>query len=389
LAFGKRFNARARRGKDAELFLVMSDEIIHGKRRTADDLAVDSGAYSLVFSGAFNSGKSTFIQTIANGWEAIEHENHNSTFGKLIVDKQLALFLHNPPPARRFDLMWAIFEQCLGFVVMVDSADLTVFRENYSILQTFYAYAPLPYVVAANKQDKPSAWSPEDLRIALRIPKDVPVMPCVATDKESVKGVLLALLERVMVTSYEDKFSVKEQSPTRHLVEDPNVYWIVVTGPVSCGSTIFARNISENVGGIDLDGDLNGRHWGGCYPLTIDETTTLCLGVTPEARRFDFMWSILASSRLIGFICLVDSSQPQTFREAKAILETFQAYAPVPHIIAANKQDNPFAWSIEDLRIALRIPKEIPVVPCVATDKESVKGVLLALLERVMAASDE
>ena len=66
------------------------------------------------------------------------------------------------------------------------------------ILDTFRAYAPTPYVVAANKQDHPDAWEPDDLRIALRIEENVKLLPCVATDKESVKTVLLELLYSIL-----------------------------------------------------------------------------------------------------------------------------------------------------------------------------------------------
>jgi signal recognition particle receptor subunit beta len=53
-------------------------------------------------------------------------------------------------------------------------------------------------VVAANKQDHPDAWEPEDLRIALRIEQNVKLLPCVAKDKESVKQVLLELLYSIL-----------------------------------------------------------------------------------------------------------------------------------------------------------------------------------------------
>jgi signal recognition particle receptor subunit beta len=49
-------------------------------------------------------------------------------------------------------------------------------------------------VVAANKQDMDDAWSPEDLRIALKVRPEIKLLPCVAIEKESVKKVLLELL---------------------------------------------------------------------------------------------------------------------------------------------------------------------------------------------------
>jgi len=57
--------------------------------------------------------------------------------------------------------------------------------------------------VAANKQDKPNAWSPDELRLALRLPPQVKVMPCVASDRESVKHVLLELLYVILQQSEE------------------------------------------------------------------------------------------------------------------------------------------------------------------------------------------
>jgi hypothetical protein len=62
----------------------------------------------------------------------------------------------------------------------------------------FRGYASTPYVVAANKQDLPDAWSPDDLRIALKIDKNIKVLPCVAVDKESVKTILLELLYSIL-----------------------------------------------------------------------------------------------------------------------------------------------------------------------------------------------
>jgi signal recognition particle receptor subunit beta len=57
--------------------------------------------------------------------------------------------------------------------------------------------------------------------------------------------------------------------------------------------------------------------------------------------------------------------------------------------VAANKQDIPDAWSTDDLRIALRVDKTVKVLPCVARDKESVKGVLLELLYTILEKMDQ
>jgi hypothetical protein len=96
------------------------------------------------------------------------------------------------------------------------------------------------------------------------------------------------------------------------------------------------------------------------------------------------MWEIL-SEGMLGFVVMVDSTKPETFREAKSILETFRAYAPTPYVVAANKQDRPDAWEVGDLRIALRLDPAVKLLPCVATNKEMVKTVLLELLYSILA----
>ena len=170
---------------------------------------------------------------------------------------------------------------------------------------------------------------------------------------------------------------------------------IVVTGPFSSGKTELIQSISE-IDVVSTDRSISreaerikeattvamdfGR-------ITIDDELILYMFGTPGQRRFDFMWEIL-SEGMLGFIVMVDSSRPETFREARRILNTFRNYSPVPYIVAANKQDMDDAWPADDLRIVLKVAPDIKVVPCVATDRESVKGVVLELLYSILAIMD-
>ncbi len=166
---------------------------------------------------------------------------------------------------------------------------------------------------------------------------------------------------------------------------------MVVTGPFSAGKTEFIQTVSEidvvstekkisseaerikNTTTVAMD---FGR-------ITVDDDLVLYLFGTPGQKRFDFMWEIL-SEGMLGFIVMVDSARPETFREARSILETFRAYAPTPYVVAANKQDRDDAWELEDMRIALRLDPNIKFLPCVAVDKDSVKEVLLELLYSIL-----
>jgi small GTP-binding protein len=171
---------------------------------------------------------------------------------------------------------------------------------------------------------------------------------------------------------------------------------MVVTGPFNSGKTQFIESVSEidvvsterkitaaaeqvkNATTVAMD---FGR-------ITVDDTLVLYLFGTPGQRRFDFMWEIL-SEGMLGFIVMVDSTRPETFREARNILETFRAYAPTPYVVAANKQDIEDSWDVDDMRIALRLDKKVKLLSCVATDKEKVKTVLLELLYSILEEMEE
>jgi len=56
--------------------------------------------------------------------------------------------------------------------------------------------------------------------------------------------------------------------------------------------------------------------------ITIDQDLVLYLFGTPGQRRFDFMWEIL-SEGMLGFVVMVDSCKPETFREARMIWKRF------------------------------------------------------------------
>src|ERR1041384_7238138 len=171
---------------------------------------------------------------------------------------------------------------------------------------------------------------------------------------------------------------------------------MVVTGPFSAGKTEFIQSVSE-IDVVSTERKISSAAERSVKDsttvamdfarITVDEDLVLYLFGTPGQKRFDFMWEIL-SEGMLGFVVMVDSTRPETYREAKSILETFRAYAPTPYVVAANKQDHADAWAIDDLRIALRLDPAVKLLPCVATDREKVKSVLLELLYSILADMD-
>ncbi len=166
---------------------------------------------------------------------------------------------------------------------------------------------------------------------------------------------------------------------------------MVVTGPFNAGKTEFIQTVSE-IDVVSTERKISspqeriketttvamdfGR-------ITVDDNLVLYLFGTPGQKRFDFMWEIL-SEGMLGFIVMVDSTRPETFREARSILEAFRAFSPTPYVVAASKQDLPDAWELEDMRVALRLEDGVKIIRCVSTEKDSVKTILIELLESIL-----
>lgn len=171
---------------------------------------------------------------------------------------------------------------------------------------------------------------------------------------------------------------------------------IVVTGPFAAGKTTLIRTISE-ITVLSTEKDISdetrsrkaettvamdfGR-------ITIDRDLVLYLFGTPGQDRFDFMWEILGEG-MLGYVVLVDSAREDSLQEAVGILAAFRRMARTPFVVALNRAEGLDPAGEERVREVLELADDVPVVPCDATDRESVKSVLLALLYTVVDALDQ
>ena len=170
---------------------------------------------------------------------------------------------------------------------------------------------------------------------------------------------------------------------------------IVVTGPFAAGKTTLIRTISEiTVLSTErgITDETKSRKADTTVAMdfgriTIDHDLVLYLFGTPGQDRFDFMWEILGEG-MLGYVLLVDASRPESLDEAVGILEAFRRMAHVPFVVALNRAEGLDEAEEERVRKTLELHSDVPVVPCDATDRESVKSVLLALLYSVMDSLD-
>ncbi|GAA1182117.1 ATP/GTP-binding protein [Streptomyces hebeiensis] len=169
----------------------------------------------IVIVGGFGVGKTTMVrsvseirplnteETMTRAGEGIDEladldglRRKTSTtvafdFGRISLDARSVLYLFGAPGQERFWFLWdRLFSGTLGAVVLVDTRRLA---------DSWYAIDRLehhgtPFIVACNDFGGP-VHTEEQIREALDISPDVPLVECDARDRSSSKYVLITLVE--------------------------------------------------------------------------------------------------------------------------------------------------------------------------------------------------
>jgi len=114
--------------------------------------------------------------------------------------------------------------------------------------------------------------------------------------------------------------------------------------------------------------------------ITLDDALLLYLFGTPGQDRFAFLWDDLVDGAL-GAIVLVDTRR---IEDCFPAIDYFEEHE-IPFIVGVNTFDYSRRFDLEEVRDALGLDEEVPMVECDARQRESVKNVLVALTERVLA----
>ena len=162
---------------------------------------------------------------------------------------------------------------------------------------------------------------------------------------------------------------------------------IVVTGPFNSGKTEFIKTISD-IPVVSTEKRITTEDRGIKAETTVAmdygrvllDGDTLYLYGTPGQTRFDFMWEIL-SGEMDAFIVLADSTDPPSFPDVTSLIELFSEFAGVPYLVVANKTDFENAARLPEVRRGTGISSDVTIMPCVATQKSSVRQVLLQVVE--------
>lgn len=120
-------------------------------------------------------------------------------FGRVTIDDGLKLYLFGTPGQNRFGFMWDdLARGALGAVVVVDSRRL----EDCHVAVDYFERARLPLVIAVNTFDGRLDHNLGEVRWALAVSDEVPVLAFDARSRASVRDTLLVLLDRALLNAH-------------------------------------------------------------------------------------------------------------------------------------------------------------------------------------------
>ncbi|EKX63563.1 ATP/GTP-binding protein [Streptomyces ipomoeae] len=113
-------------------------------------------------------------------------------FGRLTLNDSLVLYLFGTPGQQRFTRLWQDMTRgALGALVLADTRRLSHSFDVIGVLEEL----ELPYAVAVNDFDGAPVYDLDEVREALDLLPETPLVRCDARDRESSTRALIAFVE--------------------------------------------------------------------------------------------------------------------------------------------------------------------------------------------------
>lgn len=167
----------------------------------------------IVIAGGFGVGKTTLVGAVSeivplrtealvtnasDGVDNLSATPQKATttvamdFGRISLADDLVLYLFGTPGQHRFWFMWDdLIRGAIGAIVLIDTRRLD---ESFAAVDFFEA-RNLPFIVAINEFDDAPRYPLEDIRQAMAISADVPIVSIDARARESAKQALVTVTE--------------------------------------------------------------------------------------------------------------------------------------------------------------------------------------------------